>query len=144
MDLFMDSTGPHNQGTESFGKIAKLKALSIEHLNGNEWDPNSITGHEPTVTDIPFEPGSFAAKQAFQKLWNYCHSPEAIAKAQASGVPGCENANGFYAGKPLIPGAGPGQGDMNLLVDKLKIIQGFDDLSAQKIAAAVKNKLAGG
>jgi len=140
MDI-LDIDSTEHTDVNTLTKASKVAGIKIHA--GMDWDPSTITGHEPTVADIPFEPGTFAAKQAFQKLWNHCHSPEAIAKAQNSGVPGCEDSNGYYAGKPLIKGPGPGQGDYQLMVDKIKITQGVDDISAEKIAGAIKNKLAG-
>ena len=56
-----------------------------------------------------------------------------------------DNIVGVYHGKPLIPGeAGKGQGDFEFLVDKIRITQGLDHVSASKIAGKIRFKKHGG
>ena len=86
-------------------------------------------------------PGSLEAQKAFAKLNADAHSPAAIAKAKAAGF---EKATGFYKGKPLISGSGAGQGDHQLLVDKLVMSKGFSVESASKIAGKVASDLKAG
>lgn len=94
-----------------------------------------------TASDCPFVPGSAEAKLWYRNvlepsLQNV--TPEMQAKYGDKLV-------GAYQGKPLVPGeAGPGQGDFQLLVDKIKITQGLSHGSAVKIAAKVKYTMYGG
>lgn len=85
--------------------------------------------------DIPFEPGSIEAKKAWMKIEAEAHSSENISKSKALGY---ENGRGMYKGKPLVPGSGPGQGDFDLLRDRLIWRQGYAPEVATKIAAKAK------
>lgn len=111
----------------------------LEILFGAEvqdWDPTD-TNKDGNIDslDIPFEPGSLEAKKAWQQIEAIAHSPENIAKAKSLGY---ENARGWYAGGPLVPGAGSGHKDYQLLVDKLHFFNGYDIPTAEKIAAKAR------
>jgi hypothetical protein len=88
---------------------------------------------------ITAEPGSAQAKLQWNDVWNKAHSPDAIAKGKELNP----DAIGIYKGKPLVPGAGPGQGDMQLFKDKLMYCNGFSPEVANKIAAKKALQLGG-
>lgn len=90
------------------------------------------------ATKLHAQPGSPEAIKAWAQIDADAHSPTAIAKAKACHVPGAEKSVGFYNGKPLIPGVGPGQGDFDFLVDKLVATKGMTVGAAEKLAAHIK------
>jgi len=86
-------------------------------------------------SDIPFEPGSIAAKKAWSQVEQLAHSPENVTKCKALGY---EKGAGMYNNKPLVPGvAGPGQADFKFLVDKLIYHDGLEPTVASKIAGKI-------
>lgn len=94
------------------------------------------------IDDCPFEYGSAEAKLWWRNvLESHAQSqitPELSAKFGDKIV-------GVYHGKPLIPGeAGQGQGDFEFLVDKIRVTQGLDYVSAAKIAGKIKFTKYGG
>ena len=109
----------------------------IDGLLEHFWDPVD-NNHDDSIdgTDIPFEPGSLAAKKAWKEIAAIAKSPDAIAQAKALGY---DNATGMYKGKVLAPGAGPGEGDFDFLRDKLIYDGGHSPEVATKIAVAIQN-----
>jgi len=91
---------------------------------------------EITAEDCPFDYGSAEAKL----WWNNILEPfakQSITDEMSSKYG--DKVVGAYKGKALVPGeAGTGQGDFQFLVDKIRITQGLDYASAQKIAGKVK------
>ena len=84
-----------------------------------------------SASDIPFEPGTLAAKKAFLNIKAIAHSPESIAKAKALGY---EDARGWYNNGPLIPNsAGPNEQDFTILKDKLVWYYGYAPETIAKI-----------
>lgn len=77
------------------------------------------------VHDCPYPLGSKEAKLWWKQVETY------------------SKAHGHFNGKPLIPGPGPGQGDFDLLVNKLMVDRGLDHVSAVKIAGKVRHNLHG-
>jgi len=94
-----------------------------------------------TANDCPFPGGSAEAKLWFRNILEPSVTqdiPDEFTEKYGDKVVG------VYKGKPLVPGeAGPGQGDFQFLVDKIKITQGLSHASAVKIAAKVKFSLYG-
>lgn len=88
--------------------------------------------------DLPFEPGSPEAKEAWHQIDQEAHSTENIQEARDMGY---NNATGMYKGKPLVPGPGANQSDYQFLVDKLIWYDGYSPYTAQKIAGKVMWKL---
>lgn len=103
----------------------------------NNLDRYDLNGDgEITAYDCPFPYGSPEAKLWWNNIMEpYARTgitPEFQAKYGDSVV-------GAYNGKPLVPGeAGPGQGDFQFLVDKIKVTQGLAHSSAVKIAGKVQ------
>jgi hypothetical protein len=103
---------------------------------GPGWTPEDTDKDgEITGADIPFPPGSIEAKKAWMQIENLAHSPANVAKCKTLGY---EDGRGMYAGRPLVPGAGPGQGDFQFLVDKLIWYNGEAPEVATKIAAKAR------
>jgi hypothetical protein len=86
-----------------------IEVSGIEHTNQptTDWIPTDTDGDGMiTGADIPFEPGSLAAKMAFKKVAAIAHSPEAITKGK-SGISEISlfDASGFkcrYGGEEKI------------------------------------------
>ena len=92
--------------------------------------------------DCPFPGGSVEAKLWWRNILEPSLGQDIPEDLQAKYG---EKLAGVYKGKPLVPGeAGPGQGDFQLLVDKIKVTQGLSHASAVKIAAKVKHSMYGG
>jgi hypothetical protein len=93
--------------------------------------------HDGFVTgaDIQAKAGSFAAKKAWYKIQDMAYSPEAVAKAKKLGF---TEAKGLYAGKPLLHGIHDGQGDFDMIKDRLLYAKGFDPMTADAIIAKIK------
>jgi hypothetical protein len=137
-------------GTTEVGtKLAAKKAAGMENTHDrrnpmenqdSSWAPKDNNGDSHiSGNDIPYEPGTLEAKQAWMKIEQLAHSPAMIAKAKALGI---DHPVGMYMGKPLVPGeAGPGQSDFQMLKDRLIYYDGYSPDVATKIAARVKYKL---
>lgn len=100
-----------------------------------------FSGYEDSVGKLFYgvEPGSLEAKKVWAQIDANAHSPEAVKTAKAINP----DANGMYMGKVLAHGAGAGQGDFQMLVDKLQYVNGYDSEVAHKIASSIKFKLYG-
>lgn len=94
------------------------------------------------ASDCPFPGGSVEAKLWWRNILEPSITqdiPDELTEKYGDRIVG------VYKGKPLVPGeAGPGQGDFQLLIDKIKITQGLSHTSAVKIAAKVKHMMYGG
>lgn len=95
------------------------------------------TNQDGTINgpDIPFEPGSVEAKKAWMRVEAEAHSSENVQKCRALGY---EEGRGMYEGKPLRPGANMGDGDHQMLVDKLVYYNGYSPGIASKIAGKIR------
>lgn len=92
--------------------------------------------------DCPFQYGSPEAKLWWKNILEPNVESQVTPELKAKYG---DDLVGMYHGKPLIPGvAGPGQGDFNFLVDKIRITQGLDFVSATKIAGKVNFAKYGG
>lgn len=101
-----------------------------------DWKPtDSNQDSEITGDDIPYEPGSIKAKAAWKKIEAIAHSPKNIETCKTLGY---ENGRGMYGGKVLAPGAGPNQGDFDMLRDKLIWYNGYSPETAVKIAGKTR------
>ena len=91
----------------------------------------NIDSEQLDVDDNPItaEPGSLEARLQWNDVWNQSHSPEAVARGKELHP----DAVGIYKGKPLVPGAGEGQGDMQLFRDRLIFSKGLSPSVAQRI-----------
>ena len=87
---------------------------------------NTDSGSDNPITA---EPGSAEAKLQWNKVWEDAHSPEAV----ATGKELHPDAVGIYKGKPLVPGAGENQGDLNLFKDRLVYSKGLSPEVANRI-----------
>lgn len=104
---------------------------------GNDLDRFDLNGDgDLTADDCPFPGGSLEAKLWWKNvLQPYVASQATDAHVAEFG----DSVVGAYQGKPLVPGvAGPGQGDFQYLVDKLRVTQGLSYSSAAKIAGKIK------
>lgn len=88
--------------------------------------------------DIPYSPGSPAAKAAWKVLENQIYSEQSIQKARAMGY---ENAIGMYGNKPLVPGIAENQADFQYLIDKLVYEKGYSQQFATSIVAKTRYML---
>lgn len=94
------------------------------------------------ANDCPFPGGSAEAKLWWRNILEPTLGQDIPPEIKAKYG---DKVVGMYQGKPLVPGeAGPGQGDFQLLVDKIKVTQGLSHGSAVKIAAKVKYRMYGG
>lgn len=117
-----------------FGKL--LSSSDSSGHEGDNWEPRDNDGDGfITGADIPFEPGSLAAKKAWAKIEAEAHSPANVQKCKALGY---EDGRGMYQGKVLVPGSGSGHGDFILLKHRLIYSQGYSPEVATKIAARAK------
>lgn len=91
--------------------------------------------------DCPFPDGSAEAKLWWRNVMEPSakHSIPDEFRAKYG-----DSVVGVYKGKPLVPGqAGPGQGDFQFLVDKIRTTQGLSYQSAVKIAGKIKFNMYG-
>jgi hypothetical protein len=99
---------------------------------------------ELTIEDAPPH-GSVEAKIWWKKVMEpYCRSQITPEMKQIFG----DKVIGAYQGKALVPGE-PGsdarpQNDFGFLVDKLRVTQGLDLFSAQKVAGKINQMKYGG
>ena len=91
---------------------------------------------EITAEDCPFPPGGAEAKLWWQNVLEpYVKSTITDDMRSEYG----DQVIGAYKGKALVPGqSGPGQGDFQFLVDKIKLTHGLSHFSAVKIAGKIK------
>ena len=96
---------------------------------------------EITIADCPYEYGSPEAK-----LW-WSNIMVPWVKSQITDVHTEQYGDsvvGVYQGKPLVPGEiGPGQGDMQFLIDKIRVTKGLSYNSARNIAGKIKANIYG-
>lgn len=82
--------------------------------------------------DCPFPDGSIEAKLWWRNIMEPSvqqNIPQEMIDQYGDSVVG------VYKGKPLVPGnIGPGQGDMDFLIDKIRVVHGLSYLSAKKVA----------
>jgi hypothetical protein len=131
MENFLDD------GTAGSDEDSPPVDITLENFNSNG-------DKELNCEDCPFDSDTFFARRWFDKVmmpWTESQvTPEL--KEQYG-----DNLTGMYQGRPLIPGSlgtpDAPQGDFQLLVDKLKLTQGFDQESADRIASSVMRKLYG-
>lgn len=98
-------------------------------------------GHEHVTAKTVGLEGFAAKKAAWAQVETDAHSSQAVAKAKALGF---EKATGFYKGKPILPDTYGGDGNEQLLIDKLVKLKGFDPAVAAKIAAKQSVAVAAG
>jgi hypothetical protein len=106
------------------------------------WSPIDVNddGHVSGDDLIDFEPGSLEAKQAWTEIESSAFSNAAKKHAASEGY---EDADGWYADKPLRKGPHAGDGDFQLVRDRLVWYKGMTPEVATKIAAKIKVRLYG-
>jgi len=112
----------------------------IDLLVGNENTDQPDDGQQHhqdagTVAGITAPAGSLAAKKAWYQIQNDAYSPESVAKAKKRGF---TEAKGLYAGKPLLRGIHEGQGDFDMIRDRLRIAQGLEPSAVEQVIAKIK------
>ena len=93
-----------------------------------------------TISHCPYPLGSEKAK-----LWWH---DKVAAKVHAASTPAMKakygsQTTGMYEGKPLRPGANPGDGDFQFVSDRARVTQGVSVQASKRIAGAVNAKLHG-
>lgn len=106
-----------------------IELLDLNH-NGipdvAEREDIDVGGLKTNFLDIHLIPGSPEAKAAWKQ------------------IEGAAKAHKMFMGKPLMPGAGQGEGDFNFLKARLMLHDGYNEDNASRIAGAIKKKLYGG
>jgi hypothetical protein len=111
-----------------------IDGLTDVNHNGH-WDGDDLAAG---FKKLGLVPGSDQAKKLWNQVDQDAHSPEAKAAAQKINP----KAIGMFEGKLLMPAGGqPGQGDFQLLVQRLHYHDGLGWDQAKKIADAAMKKV---